>query len=172
METSKERICRYLQDAHAAEMGIVSALDGFVNDTDDTNIRSVFQEHALQSKDQANRIENRLRELGEEPSSGKSFLNNIMAKASEIMQGAHDEYDKNTQNLVKAYATEHLERGMYESLYAFATAVGDTQTARLAREIQQEEESMGQKLFPMIQQYAQTAVAATKDIQNPNAYPL
>ncbi|HEY0867978.1 MAG TPA: DUF892 family protein [Fimbriimonas sp.] len=161
-EDARERIVRYLQDAHAAEVGIESALEGFVNDTDDMNIRQVFQDHLVMTRSQAHRIENRLRELGEVPSGGKGFMNNLMAKASEIMHGAHDEYDKNTQNLVKAYATEHLERGMYEALHAYALAVGDSQTARLAQEIRMEEEQTAQMLFPMIAQYSQTAVAGTR----------
>lgn len=161
-ENAKERIVRYLQDAHAAEVGIDEVLDGFIDDTDDPNIKSLFEQHKIETKNQAQRLENRLRELGEVPSGGKGFLNSLLAKFSEIMHGAHDEYDKNTQNLIKAYATEHLERGMYESMIAYANAVGDNQTAELAREIQKEEEQTAEKLFPMIQQYAQTAIAGTR----------
>lgn len=161
-ESAKERLVRYLQDAHAAEVGIEKALAGFVDDTDDPAIKAIFEDHIVLTKSQANRLENRLRDLGETPSGGKGFLNSLMAKVSEVMHGAHDEYDKNTQNLIKAYATEHLERGMYESLYAYASAVGDTETAELARAIQMEEEQTGERLFPLIQQYAQSAVAATR----------
>jgi ferritin-like metal-binding protein YciE len=161
-ETAKERIVRYLQDAHAAETGIDDVLAGFINDTDDPSIKAVFEEHRAVTKTQAQRLEQRLTALGEKPSGGKGFLNMIMAKMSELMHGAHDEYDKNTQNLIKAYATEHLERGMYESLIAYATAVGDTETAQLGREIQKEEEQTGERLFPLIQQYAKTALAGTQ----------
>jgi len=161
-ENVKERIVRYLQDAHAAETGIDDVLDGFINDTDDPNIKAIFQQHKVETRSQAERLEARLRALGETPSGGKGFLNMIMAKMSELMHGAHDEYDKNTQNLIKAYATEHLERGMYESLYAYASAVGDQETAQLARQIQAEEEATAQKLFPLIQQYAKTALAGTE----------
>lgn len=170
-EDARQRITRYLQDAHAAETGIEDILEGFINDTDDPNVRSVFQDHLVQTQSQINRLDNRLRELGEEPSGGKGFLNSMMAKAGEIMHGAHDEFDKNTQNLIKAYATEHLERGMYESLYAYASAVGDMQTAQLAREIQVEEEQTAQLIWPLIAQYAQTAVAATRGAMGNTAYP-
>jgi ferritin-like metal-binding protein YciE len=161
-ENVKERLVRYLQDAHAAETGIEEVLDGFIDDTDDPTIKSLFQQHRLETQSQAQRLEQRLNALGEKPSGGKGFLNMVMGKLSEIMHGAHDEYDKNTQNLIKAYSTEHLERGMYESLYAFASAIGDQETAALARQIQAEEEATAQKLFPLIQQYAQTALAGTE----------
>lgn len=161
-EDARERIVRYLQDAHAAEVGIEKMLEGFLNDTNDQSIRAVFQDHIVMTRSQATRLETRLRALGDTPSSGKGFFNSMMAKVSELMHGAHDEYDSVTQNLIKAYATEHLERGMYESLYSYATAVGDNETATLAREIQAEEEQTGQKLFPLIAQYAKTALAATQ----------
>ena len=168
-ENVKERLVRYLQDAHAAETGIDDVLKGFIDDTDDPNIKAVFEQHRVETQSQAQRLETRLRDLGETPSGSKGFLNMIMAKMSEIMHGAHDEYDKNTQNLIKAYATEHLERGMYESLIAYSTAIGDDTTAALGRQIQAEEEATAQKLFPLIQQYAKTALAGTEGLQGGNS---
>jgi ferritin-like metal-binding protein YciE len=176
MEDARERIVRYLQDAHAAEVGIKEALEGFVDDTDDANIRQVFQQHIQLTQSQADRLEQRLRAYNETPSGGKGFFNSLMAKMGELMHGAHDEFDKNTQNLIKAYAAEHLERGMYESLIAYASAVGDMETAQLARQIQMEEEQTGQLIFPLIASYAQTALANTTNVNTTStadrAYPL
>lgn len=171
-EDARERIVRYLQDAHAAEVGIKKALEGFVDDTDDPNIKAIFQDHIMMTQSQADRLEARLRAFNESPSGGKGFFNSLMAKMGELMHGAHDEFDKNTQNLIKAYATEHLERGMYESLISYAQGVGDTATAELARQIQMEEEMTGQRIYPLIAQYAQTALAATAPGDNSGrAYP-
>ncbi len=167
METSRERLIRYLQDAHAAETGIADALEGFASDCDDPDIQDIYKDHLLLTISQARRLEDRLRLLDAAPSSTKGFLNSIMAKASEFVQPARDDYDRNTQNLIKAYATEHLEMAMYASLYAFATAVGDTDTANLAREIQQEEVATADKLFPLIEQYAMSAWSEAR----PQAYP-
>ena len=161
-ENVRERLVRYLQDAHAAETGIEDILDGFINDTDDLNIRSIFQQNRLETQGQAARLESRLNALGEKPSGGKGFLNMLMAKLSEVMHGAHDEYDKNTQNLIKAYTSAHLERAMYESLIAYATVIGDQETATLARQIQAEDEAAAQRMFPLIESYAKTALAGTE----------
>jgi ferritin-like metal-binding protein YciE len=162
MENARERIIRYLQDAHAAEKGVEQALEGFANECNDPDVKALFEEHLLMTISQARRLEDRLNLLNSGPSNAKGFLNALMAKMTEVFQGAHDEYDKNTQNLIKAYATEHLERGMYEALYTYATAVGDTDTARLAREIQMEEELTAERIFPLIDTYAQSALAGTK----------
>ncbi|RYG27222.1 DUF892 family protein [bacterium] len=160
-EDVKHRTIRYLQDAHAAETGIDDVLKGFIDDTDDPEIKALFTEHAALTRNQADRLEARIKALGGDTSGSKSFFNSLMAKASEIMHGAHDEYDKNTQNLIKAYSTEHLERGMYESLIAWATAIGDIETANLGRQIQAEEVATAERIYPHIARYAQTALANT-----------
>jgi ferritin-like metal-binding protein YciE len=167
MENAKERIIRYLQEAHAAEKGIDQALQGFIDETDDPTIKALFEDHLLLTRSQARRLEDRLKMLNADVSGPKSFITQLMARGSELLHTGYDEYDRNTQNLIKAYATEHLERGMYEALYTYATAVGDTDTARLAREIQMEEELTAEKIFPLIDLFAQTALAATKA----QAYP-
>jgi ferritin-like metal-binding protein YciE len=162
-ESTRDRLIRYLQDAHAAEIGIEEVLSGFVDDASDPDVRDLFESHRAETKTQADRLEARLHALGEKPSSGKGFMNSLLAKMSEIMHAAHDEYDKNTQNLIKAYSTEHLERGMYESLAAYAEVIGDLETATLARNIQAEEEATAEKIWPHIQGYAKTAILGAED---------
>jgi ferritin-like metal-binding protein YciE len=103
--------------------------------------------------------------MGSEPSGGKGFFNSLMAKVSDMMQASHDEYDKVTQNLIKAYATEHLEQGMYSSLIAYAEACGDEETALLAEEIMSEEEEAALKIFPMIEMCAQRTFEAAMQTQ-------
>jgi ferritin-like metal-binding protein YciE len=170
-EDSRERLVRYLQDAHAAEVGVKEMLESFLNDSEDTSIRSMLQEHIVTTESQADRLEQRLSAYDESPSGGKGFFNSLMAKMGELMHGAHDEYDKVTQNVIKAYATEHLEIGMYESLYHYATSVGDDETAMLARQIQQEEQRTAERLFPMIQECAMATVSATSEADRGRAYP-
>jgi ferritin-like metal-binding protein YciE len=60
--------------------------------------------------------------------------------------------------LVQAYAVESTEIATYESLYAAASAVGDTKTAALAKEIQAEEEATAKRLFARIAPVAALAI--------------
>jgi ferritin-like metal-binding protein YciE len=169
MENTRERLVRYLQDAHAAEVGIRKMLEGFINDTDDQNIKMLFQEHLTITRSQEDRLEQCLRKYNSEPSDSKGFFNSMMAKMGEMMHGAHDQYDKNTQNLIKAYATEHLECGMYEALAAFAQVVGDEDVVQVAQSIQAEEKQTADRIWPMIEKYATMALG----VVNPGtrAYP-
>ncbi len=160
MESPQERLIRYLQDAHAAEVGIADVLKAFIDEVEKPGARSAFQEHLGVTQRQARRLENRLGALGSKPSGGKGFLNAMMGKLSDAMQGAHDEYDKATQDLIKAYATEYLEMGMYTALEAYSDSLGDQETARLAREIKAEEKQAADTAYPMIAPAARSALQA------------
>jgi ferritin-like metal-binding protein YciE len=154
MENTQERLIRYLQDAHAAEVGVRKMLEGFVDDTDDQSIKMMFQEHLTITRTQEDRLEQCLRKYNAEPSDGKGFMNSLMAKIGDFIQGGHDQYDKNTQNLIKAYATEHLECAMYEALMTYAKGVGDQDVVQVAETIQNEEKETADRLWPMISKYA------------------
>jgi ferritin-like metal-binding protein YciE len=153
---TKDRMIHYLQDAHAAEVGILEMLEDAI-DICDEPAKSLVRGHFELTKSQAQRLENRLEQLGGDRSGAKGMMNTLMAKFGSAMDIAHDEVDRQTMCVIKLYATEHLERGMYESMAAYADSIGDAETARLAREIQREEEEAGQKLFPLIQQHASQA---------------
>ncbi|GEM_PF-792917 len=160
-EDVKHRTLRYLQDAHAAQVGIEEALGSYKEDTDDAGLKALFDGLATQTRSQAQRIEAQIKALGGDTSGGKNFFNSILAKASELMNSGHDDYDKNTQNLIKAYTAAHGNRGLYESLIAWSTAIGDAQSTELGRQLQQENVSSAEQIFPHIARYAQTALAGT-----------
>ena len=160
-EEVKHRTLRYLQDARSAQATIQSANDAYINDTDDQALKTLFQGISTQVKSQAERIEARINALGGDDSGTKNFLGSVMAKAAEVLHGAHDEYDKNTQNIIKAYTAAHGNRGMYESLIAWCNAIGDAETANLGRQLQQENVTLAEQIFPHISRYAQTALAGT-----------
>src|SRR5687767_7247 len=109
MEDSRERLLRYLNDCWAAEKALVDTLKEMAEDTKDTEVRTMFQEHSQITWQQEESLEARIRALGEEPSGGKGLLNTVMSKVSDLFNAEHDQYDKTTQNLIQAYATENLE---------------------------------------------------------------
>ncbi len=160
-ETPQGRLIRYIQDAHAAEVGGVTVMNDYIKEINDPQVKALFQQHVVETQSQADRLEARLVQLGSGTSDGKGLLNKIMGKGTDLIQSFHDEYDKTTQDLIKGYATENLEMGMYSSLASYSEAVGDTQTAQLALEILAEEKATAEKLFPMIAITAKAALANT-----------
>ena len=139
METMQERLVRYLNDAWATEKALVSDLQDMAEKSDDPEVKALFAEHRTLTHQQEELLEARIRALGEEPSGGKGFMSQVASKIGEALHKAHDELDQTQQNLMKAFATENFECAMYESLAAFATEIGDTETASLARQIMQQE---------------------------------
>lgn len=156
-ETSTDVIKRYLEDAIAAEKSFETQLQGFAKEGDNDAAKSAFHQHALETKQQYERLTARLQNLGGSPSTAKSFLAHIFGLSPKTAQLGHEEEERTTQNLMMAYAVENSEIAMYESLIAVAEAAGDTETAALARSIQEEEEATAKKVWSLLPTAAVTA---------------
>ena len=161
MEDPRDRLLRYLEDAQAAEVGASEMLQSFHNEANSDAARSELEAHLMLAKDHALRVEKRLRELGGQPSGGKSFFNSLMAKIGDMIHGGHDAYDKTTQDLIKAYAVDHMAVGMYAALAAFSRAYGDLDTASLAEQIMGEEKDAADKIRPLVASSAADTFAAS-----------
>jgi ferritin-like metal-binding protein YciE len=92
--TVSDIVKRYLKDAIAAESSFQSQLEGFAKEGDDPTARDLFQRHARETRVQRERLEARLHELGDSPSSVKSFMAhmfNFAPKSSwSRRSGTHD----------------------------------------------------------------------------------
>ncbi len=156
--STKDIICRYLQDAIAAENSFESQLRSFAEEGDDSTVRALFQQHAEETASQIRRLTTRLEALGESPSGMKSFMAHMFSFAPKVASVGHDEAERQTQNLMAAFAVENSECAMYESLATVAEAVGDSTTAMLAREIQAEEKRTADKVWAHIAPSAQRSL--------------
>jgi ferritin-like metal-binding protein YciE len=150
MQKPPERIIRYLIDAHAAEAELVELLEGLLRETREETVHSALEQLYLQTKDQALRVEVRLRALGSQPTPTTSFLSGVLGKVSGLVHAAHDGYDKTTQDVIKAYSVEHLQIGSYAALATFARLAGDPETETLAAKIMEEEQVLANTLRPLI----------------------
>ena len=156
-ETSTDVIKRYLEDAIAAEKSFETQLQDFANEGDNEAAKSAFHQHALETKQQYERLTARLEALGGSTSTAKSLLAHIFGLSPKTAQLGHEKEERTTQNLMMAFAVENSEMAMYESLIVVAEAAGDTQTAALAREIQAQEKATAQKVWNLLPAAAVTA---------------
>jgi len=163
-EDVKERLLRYLNDAHAAEDGALASLKDIAAEATDSAVRQAVTEHIAVTQSQADRLKARILALGGDKAEGKSIVNTIIGKGSSLLNIFHDKEDKQTQDVIKAYSLEHFEVGMYTSLKAYADAVGDNETAQLAATIMAEEQQAGERLLRLIPQVAVAAVANTSGV--------
>ena len=154
MESTHDRLIRYLDNAWAVEKALVDSLKTMAQDVNDADVAQWFREHAQVTWQQEEALEARIRALGAEPSGAKGFFSSMMGRLSDIMQITQDEYDRTTQNLIKAYTSEQFEMAMYQALEAYANAIGDAETARLAQLHFQQERETAEMLWPMIAETA------------------
>ncbi|HEV2618940.1 MAG TPA: DUF892 family protein [Acidobacteriaceae bacterium] len=152
-------LVRYLEDAIAAEKSFETQLIGFSKEVEDSTVSALFREHAEETKEQYGLLTQRLEELGGSTSTIKSFLAHLFNSAPKVAQIGHDTYERETQDLMMAYAVENAEVAMYESLAQAAQLAGDTVTEQLARRIQEQEKQTAEKVW------AQIAPAALRTLQ-------
>ncbi len=155
--TSTESIRAYLEDAIAAEKSFETQLRDFAKEGSSDQSQQLFLQHADETRVQYQRLSERLKELGGEPSGAKSFLAHLVGMSPKLAQMGHDVMDRLTQNLIIAYSVENCEIAMYEALIAVAEEAGDPATAQLARSIQAEERATAEKVW---QRLPATALSA------------
>ena len=166
METTRERLVRYLNDAWAVEKGLVPVLKDMSDDANDPQIKALFEQHRQITHQQEEALEARIRALGEEPSGSKGFFSQFISQIGEFLHRAKDDYDQTTQHLMKAYATENFECAMYRSLEVYATEIGDTDTANLARAHMQQEKDAAQKVWELIDAAARRPVQVSTAVRD------
>ncbi len=149
-ETSVDVIKRYLTDAIAAEKSFETQLEGFAKEGDDEAAKSLFQQHAIETRSQYERLTSRLEAIGGSTSAAKSLLAHVFNLTPKAASLGHEKEERTTQNLMMAFAVENSEMAMYESLSSVAEAAGDTQTATLARQIQAEEQATAKKVWQLL----------------------
>lgn len=156
-QTPTEAIQRYIEDAIAAEQNFENQLRANATDAAQPEVRQLFEQHAEETRSQYERLTARLETLGGKPSGMKGFMANLFGMAPKVNQLGHEAEEKGAQNLMIAYAVENSEIAMYESLAVSAEAAGDMETAQLAREIQQEERRMAERVWALLPTVARTS---------------
>jgi len=167
-EDAREKLIRYMNDAHAAEEAGIQSMEAIYDETTVPEVKTAFQEHITVTRLQADRLESRITALGGTVNRGKSLVDSLIGIGSHLSNMFHDKEDKQTQDLVKATALEQFEVGAYTSLAAYSDAVGDTETARLAREILNEEEQARERLLALIPRVAALAINRTEGAASPS----
>src|SRR5579859_1385263 len=103
MESTHERLVRYLNDCWATEKALVDDLRDLADKSDMPEVKALFEEHRNVTHQQEEMLEARIRALGKEPSGGRSFVSQLTGKMGEALHRAHDDYDQTQQNLMKAF---------------------------------------------------------------------
>jgi ferritin-like metal-binding protein YciE len=146
-----QKIVQYLNEAHASEVGLVRVLQSQIAMTPRGSYRTALEKHLRETRGHAERVRERLRELeegGNPLQVGLGLAETVVAQALalgktpiDLLRGTSGA-EKVLKNAKDASATEALEIATYTAIEALARAIGDDETARLAKSIRADEERM------------------------------
>jgi ferritin-like metal-binding protein YciE len=167
--TGEAKIVQYLNEAHAMEVAGVQTLTAHVAITPRGEYRDLLERHLNETREQVQRIERRLADLGESRNPIQQVYgiaqNAVTTALSlgkapiDLLRGSGGE-EKLVKNAKDELTMEGLEIGTYDSIEAVADAVGDERTAVLAREIRGQEERTFERLRQLIPQLTRDVVRA------------
>jgi ferritin-like metal-binding protein YciE len=160
--TAKDaKLIQYLNEAYGKEKELETALQAHIAMTTRKPLKKRFQEHLRETKGHARGVERRIKQLGgkaeivsapgvvgEAASRATSAASKAVSAAKGPLHALRGtgEQEKMLKNAKTAYSEEHEEIATYTAIETLAEAVGDGETAKLARGIRREEERMARFL--------------------------
>jgi ferritin-like metal-binding protein YciE len=150
--TRDEKLVQYLNEAYGKEKELETALSAHIGMTTRRPYKKRLQDHLKETKNHARLIERRIKKLGGDSSTLGEIAGRAMATAKgplHALRGTGEE-EKLLKNAKSEYSEEAEEIATYTAIEALAEAVGDTETAKVARQIRREEERMASFLAQQI----------------------
>jgi ferritin-like metal-binding protein YciE len=175
--TRDAKIVQYLNEAYGKEKQLETALQAHITLTTRAPYKKRLQQHLRETKDHAKQLERRIKKLGGTadavaglpgPDSAKQTVAAAAGKAVAAAQGpihalrGTGEAEKMLKNAKDEYHEEAEEIANYTAIEALATALGDKETAQLAKKIRRDEEKMAKFLERLIPQL--TKAVATQEV--------
>jgi ferritin-like metal-binding protein YciE len=167
--TRDAKLVQLLNEAYTKEKQLETALQAHVQVTTRDDYAKRLKDHLKETKSHATQVSRRIKQLGGNPetvslpgpeglSKAAESVSDVVGKAKAAAQGplhavrGSGEQDKMLRNARTEYQEEAHEIATYTVIGSLATAVGDTQTAKLARDILRQEERMQQFLAELLPQ--------------------
>ncbi|MBV9817759.1 MAG: DUF892 family protein [Solirubrobacterales bacterium] len=163
------KLLRYLSEARASEDALVRLLQSQIPMTPSGDYRSALERHLAETRDHRARVGKRLEQLGERANPVTAvvgFWEDMFGQALavskapfDLLRGSGGE-DKVLRNARDVYAAEAWEIASYTAIERLARAVGDQETAELARSILADEQRMLDRILREIPKLSSAVVIA------------
>jgi ferritin-like metal-binding protein YciE len=192
MNERDAKIVQYLNDAYATERRLEIALQGHIAMTPRADYKTRLREHLKETKTHARLVARRIKALGGEAETvslpgpdavvkGATGAKAAVQRAAAVVQGplhavrGTGQQERMLKNARTEYQDEAEEIATYRVIEALAKAVGDKETAKLARDIGREEKKMSDFLVGVIDQLALDVVhdegPSVRDRRRPRCAP-
>ncbi|HXR30323.1 MAG TPA: DUF892 family protein [Solirubrobacterales bacterium] len=140
----EEQLVKHLADVHSIEEQALTQMRAAPEIAGDERLAAIFRQHLSETEEH----EQRVRECLEAHDADTSKLKDLAGKAGGLGMLAFAQTQPDTPGKLSmhAFSYEHMELAAYELLRREAEAMGDEQTAELAREIAGEEQRMADRI--------------------------
>jgi ferritin-like metal-binding protein YciE len=162
------KLIQYLHEAHGKEKELETSLQAHIGMATRPVYKKRLRQHLTETRNHARQVERRIKQLG-----GASLLQTATARGAEAVsrgtalakgplhavRGTGEE-EMQLKNAITEHSEEGDEIARYTAIEALAEAVGDNETAKLARDIRREEERMAAFLARQIPQLTKAVARA------------
>jgi ferritin-like metal-binding protein YciE len=166
-----------LRDAYDAERQLTKSLPKMAKAATNPNLRSAFETHLEETKDQVSRLEEVFGML-EEKVRGKHCegIAGIIEEGKSIMEEDLEEATMDACLVAAGQRAEHYEIAAYGTLVAWARAMGHDEAAEILEGILDEEKATDEKLTELaeggrINQEAASAAHGEEDAEDDESMP-
>ena len=154
------KLVQWLNEAHAKEAELEADLTAHIALTQKQSYKNRLRRHLTETRDHKRRAASRIKQLGGAASTGPSLpgvptaVGEAAGKAVAAVKGqvgtaraaVTNQAETHLRNAQEELREEHVEIAIYSRIAAFAEAVGDRETAQLAKAIRRDEERMAKFL--------------------------
>jgi ferritin-like metal-binding protein YciE len=166
------KLVQFLNEAHAKEAELEADLTAHIGLTQKASYKKRLQEHLRQTKDHKKRVARRIKELGGSATTGvrapgvPDAVGELAGKGIAAVKGQvgvaraalTEQAETHLRNAREELREEYVEIGTYTAIEALATAVGDRETAKLAKSIRRDEQKTADYLERLIPQLVKDVV--------------
>ena len=147
IKTLDDLFVHTLQDVYYAEEKIIKALPKMIAKVSDPQLKSAFQTHLAETRNQVKRLEQVFKMHGQPVKAVTCpAIDGIVDEAEEIMSDASDAEVLDAAALAAAQAVEHYEITRYGTLIAWARQLGRADCASVLQETLEEEKETDLRL--------------------------
>ncbi len=145
MDTDKDKIIAWLNDAYAMEMSLIPILENHASDIKEDNpLKKRIERHIDETKNHMQIIACCLERYDKNPSTIKATIGKVSSGIQYTLTRTSD--DELVKNVLSDYTSESFEIVSYKALIVAATNMGDEQTVQACEQILRDEEDMAQFL--------------------------
>jgi len=139
-----EQLVKYLTDAHSIEEQALVQMKAAPKIAGDGQLAAIFEQHRTETEEHERLVDEQLEAHGAKPSKLKDIVGKLTGHGFGMFAASNP--DTPGKLAAHAYSYEHMEEAAYDIIARIAERAGDTPLVQVARRIEAEERTMGDRV--------------------------